>query len=101
MNDNARESGWYWVKQTGFAFWECCQWNGYAWHGIWIESVPDSAFSEIGARIPAPGEPWKCVPVGWLKNLRSSIVGDCYMGEEWEIATIEAMLADAPEPGGE
>lgn len=44
-------------------------------------------------------EGWQCVPVGWLKNLRSSIVGDCYMGEEWEIATIEAMLTAAPKPG--
>lgn len=37
------------------------------------------------------------VPTEWLQNLRLSITGDCYMGDDWELSTIDALLSYKPQ----
>ncbi len=42
--------------------WGCFFWNGVQWRGE-SGAYPDEMFNVVGPRIPAPDEPWQCVPV--------------------------------------
>lgn len=59
-----RKPGWYHVKDDN-GFWQCAQWNGHGWHGIYAVEAKDGAWLEIGPRIPTPDEMggWQLVPV--------------------------------------
>ncbi len=95
-----RKAGWYHVR-TGVGP-ECAKWNGEHWiiAGS-MHSYDDSDFVGIGGRIPAPDEPWQCVPAEMTAEMRdalSSILGgvDGMFDEAYG-----DMLAAAPNPGGE
>ena len=48
---------------------------------------------QLAAAIP---DGWQLVNSSDLKSLLSSVSGDCYMGDKWEIEKIKSMLAAAP-----
>ncbi|MDV6318754.1 hypothetical protein [Chromohalobacter sp. HP20-39] len=101
-----REAGWYWVKTPDGE--DCCaRYDAERKkRGVkpWLfagMSFDDDTWTEIGPRIPAPDEPWQCVPVEQTDRM--------YKLMYWHMVSCGGSLRDlwkealaaAPKPGGE
>ena len=53
-----RKAGWYWAMIDGE--WAPMCWDGETWKYV---GARQNAITDVAARIPAPDEPWQCVPV--------------------------------------
>lgn len=91
-----RREGWYWVKEFEDTPWKCQQWNGEWWHGRGMYHEP----AKVGPRIPAPDEPWQCVPVeATPEMLKHGFIETQYdEGRRNRMEVYRAMLAAAPKP---
>ena len=97
-----RRKGWYHVKDEN-GFWQCAQWNGYAWHGVFVENGLDDYWQEIGQRVPTPDEPWQTVPVEptHAMHLAGESAYEGGMSEYPDPSSMyREMLEAAPRPGG-
>ena len=62
-----------------------------------MRAALSTAVTELAPASAAPAG-WVSVPTRDLQKLLCSVNGDCYMGEEWEIKAVTAMLAATPQP---
>lgn len=95
-----RKPGWYWVVFDS-PKWECAEWNGDEWHVTNSDLPLHEADAEcIGPRIPAPDEPWQCVPKEPTAEMKQACdqdtPGPLTAWKAWQV-----MLAAAPSPGQE
>lgn len=88
-----RREGWYWIK-LGDCKWEAAHWSGDGWEIVGIdEPLWDYKDLVISHRIPAPDEPWKCVPEEPTEEMV-----DEGLKEDALSTAYRAMLSASPKP---
>ena len=97
-----RKEGWYWVRFC--ADWECAKWTGEGWRRGNVTSLArDSAFEEIGNRIPTPDEMegWQVVPKEPTGPMYAALKNQDHAGGIDFDALLKwsAALRAAPKPG--